>query len=168
MQAAQSAHWKSPSFYGCSQVASKMPIKGPRPWKLQKASWRLWLCWCYASPHNKTSTTSNIIWGTWVHEISVGTHCTPALSPRVTGLWITLFHHSLTSKGFRRRKASSIHRSFTLFWIGVPGGMDSLTMSVHGGLLSLSPRMFVYLYVGLSMCVLKFSYTWQNPAALSF
>lgn len=50
-------------------------------------------------------------------------HCRPARSPWVTGRWITLFHHSLTSNGFRRRKASSIHRSFTLFWIGVPKKM---------------------------------------------
>lgn len=34
---------------------------------------------------------------------------------------MTRFHHSLTSNGLRRRKASSIQRSFTLFWMGVPG-----------------------------------------------
>lgn len=50
------------------------------------------------------------------------THSRPAWSPRVTGLWITLFHQSRTLKGFRRRKASSIHRSLTLFWMGVPTG----------------------------------------------
>lgn len=57
------------------------------------------------------------------NKTCVAAYCRPAWSPSVTGRWITLYHHSLTSNGFRRRKASSIHRSFTLFWIGVPKRM---------------------------------------------
>lgn len=70
--------------------------------------------------HSLLSTSS------WVR-----THCRPLLTPWVTGLWITLFHHSLTSKGFTRRNASSIHRSFTWFWIGVPAAGVVVTLKKY-------------------------------------
>ena len=60
----------------------------------------------------------------------VVTHDRPARSPWETGLAITRFHHSLMSKGLRRRKASSIHRSFRLFWMGVPGGRGGVRLEV--------------------------------------